>query len=124
MSVFDLATFGSGAPRGRLDMLRPYDSGVRRLCLSAIALCGLALTRASFAGPPYLTDDPEPVDFRHWEIYLATVPTQNAAGWSGTPPQLETNYGAAPNLQLSLTIPLSFAASRGSTTHFGYGDPL
>jgi hypothetical protein len=24
------------------------------------------------AGPPYTTDDPEPVEYRHWEFYLAT----------------------------------------------------
>ena len=28
------------------------------------------LARTSFAGPPFLTDDPEPVEFKHWEAYL------------------------------------------------------
>jgi hypothetical protein len=24
----------------------------------------------SFGGPPFNTDDPQPVDFRHWEYYV------------------------------------------------------
>jgi hypothetical protein len=36
-------------------------------------LLGLQATTAQ-AGPSYETDDPEPVDFGHWEFYLATQP--------------------------------------------------
>ena len=25
------------------------------------------------AGPPFLTDDPEPVDYQNWEFYIASV---------------------------------------------------
>ena len=25
------------------------------------------------AGPPFNTDDPEPVEFKHWEYYIATI---------------------------------------------------
>lgn len=36
-----------------------------------MAFGALALTAASaFAGPPFRTDDPEPVDYQHWEINL------------------------------------------------------
>ncbi len=24
-------------------------------------------------GPPYTTDDPEPVELRHWEVYVASA---------------------------------------------------
>ena len=27
-------------------------------------------SRLVFAGPPFITDDPEPVDLKHWEVYL------------------------------------------------------
>jgi hypothetical protein len=44
-------------------------------------LIGLFLMPAAraFGGPPFLTDGPEPTDFRHWEIYLLPWPTGSAA---------------------------------------------
>jgi len=36
--------------------------------LWCVGLCGLPA--AAVAGPPFLTDDPEPVPFRHYELYV------------------------------------------------------
>jgi hypothetical protein len=77
---------------------------------------------AARAGPPFITDDPEPVEFRHWEIYLASQLTHDSGGWSGTSPHLELNYGAIPNLQLHLIAPVAFNAPSQGSRHFGYGD--
>ena len=74
------------------------------------------------AGPPYITDDPEPVDYRHWEIYLASMLSHDGAGWSGTLPHTEVNYGAAQNLQLHVIAPASFNHPDGETVSSGYGD--
>ena len=59
-----------------------------------------------WAGPPFQTDDPEPVEFRHYEVYVF-------GGSDGTPvetdpvgPAFEANWGAAPNLQLHIIMPL------------------
>ena len=49
------------------------------------------------AGPPFVTDDPEPVEYRHWEIYLASQHAKDKDGWSGTAPHFEVNYGVLPN---------------------------
>jgi len=35
----------------------------------------LLLPAAAIAGPPYRTDDPEPVDFQHWEFYTFSTGT-------------------------------------------------
>ena len=45
----------------------------------AVALCAavLAAPATAWAGPPFLTDDPEPTDTGHWEIY---APAVDAAG--------------------------------------------
>ena len=32
-------------------------------------LFALLLATPAWAGPPFLTDDPEPTDLHHWEIY-------------------------------------------------------
>ena len=50
------------------------------------------------AGPPYVTDDPEPVEFRHWEFYLATQHFITRDVATGTAPHVEVNYGAWPGL--------------------------
>ena len=74
------------------------------------------------AGPPYVTDDPEPVEFRHWEFYLATqhLVTRDAA--TGTAPHVEVNYGAWPGLQLHVIAPLAYARPSGGSTSYGVGD--
>jgi hypothetical protein len=79
----------------------------------------LVLPRAARAGPPFFTDDPEPVAFRHYEIYVAAQYEHDADDASGSLPLLEVNFGAAPNLQLSASLPLSYA--RTSSTPAAYG---
>ena len=48
---------------------------------SLLALVTLLTPGALFAGPPFVTDDPEPVEFRHFEIYLASVTSRDFGGW-------------------------------------------
>ena len=75
-----------------------------------------------WAGPPYVTDDPEAVQFRHWEFYLASQHFHTAAGWSGTAPQIEVNYGAFRNIQLHVIMPLAYDAPSGRNARYGAGD--
>ncbi|HZF02673.1 MAG TPA: transporter [Methylomirabilota bacterium] len=75
-----------------------------------------------FAGPPFVTDDPEPVDYQHWEFYIASQHTQTADGWSGTAPHIEINYGTVSNLQLHLIAPMAYNAPDNGSAHYGYGD--
>jgi hypothetical protein len=37
--------------------------------LGAGLICSLFMSSEAMAGPPYRTDDPEPVDYQHWEFY-------------------------------------------------------
>jgi len=71
-----------------------------------LVLTFLNLSRA-LAGPPFVTDDPVPTDYRDWEIY-AGLQYENATG-GDTPfgaPFLELNYGAMPNVQVSMSTAL------------------
>ena len=74
------------------------------------------------AGPPFLTDDPEPVDYQQWEFYVASMHFQTADGWSGTAPHIEVNYGVITNVQLHLIAPLAYNAPSDGGSHYGYGD--
>jgi hypothetical protein len=87
------------------------------LALPMLAASGLAM-----AGPPFVTDDPEPVEYQHHELYLATQQTKSADGRAGTLPHVEYNYGAAPNLQLHAIVPLAFSNPVGGPSQHGLGD--
>ena len=82
-----------------------------------LAYSGLAL-----AGPPFLTDDPEPVPYQHHEFYIATQQTKTADGRTGTLPSFEYNYGALPDLQLHAIVPFAFNDPTGGDSHHGLGD--
>src|ERR1700760_4283684 len=86
----------------------------------AVALLGLTGAPA-FAGPPYVSDDPEPTDYKHFEIYTFTNGTRTrdgAAGESG----IDFNYGAAPDLQLTATLPGAFNQPAGEGLALGPGN--
>lgn len=94
---------------------------VRGLAVAVAAGILLVPARA-FAGPPYVTDDPEPVEHRHWELYLASQSFHDSDGWTGTAPHFEVNYGVIPNVQLHLIAPLAYSAAATGSAHYGYGD--
>lgn len=81
-----------------------------RAAAGRLGAVALALAGPAWAGPPYVTDDPEPTDEGHWEIYgfANGVHTDGStAGESG----LDINYGAAKDLQLTVVVPAAYDAS-------------
>ena len=89
----------------------------------AAALVLFAVTTSpARAGPPFVTDDPEPVDLGHWEVYGFTAGTHVRGDTGGTLAGLEVNYGAAPNLQLHVIAPLAFDSPGGGAMQVGPGD--
>jgi len=82
----------------------------------------LIFAREAIAGPPFITDDPEPVDLHHWEVYISSVTSHDVSGTIGTAPHVELNNGAAPNLQLHIIIPLAFSRPTGGGFQGGLGD--
>ncbi|HEY3919572.1 MAG TPA: hypothetical protein VGL83_17420 [Stellaceae bacterium] len=92
-----------------------------RAALIAMAL-SIAFAPVALAGPPFRTDDPEPVDYQHWEVYAFSAGTHVDGDTSGTLPGVEINYGALPDVQLHVVAPLAYDHPDGSGTKFGYGD--
>ncbi|SDS71772.1 transporter [Bradyrhizobium canariense] len=76
------------------------------------------LTRAAVAGPPYVSDDPEPTDYKHFEIYTFNNGTTTRDGTTGES-GIDFNYGAAPDLQLTATLPAGFDLPAGGGTNVG-----
>lgn len=88
-------------------------------------LAAVALSAASFAawaGPPFRTDDPEAVEYKHAEFYVFTTQTLAADGRTGVLPAFEFNYGIFENVQFHLVAPYAFNTPSGQGTTHGYGD--
>jgi hypothetical protein len=94
----------------------------RSYAVTVVVFTLLAGASPVCAGPPFRTDDPEPVDYRHWEFYAAAQYQNDKGSLSGTAPHFELNYGAAPNMQLHLIIPDAYNRPKGGPTLFGPGD--
>ena len=73
------------------------------------------------AGPPYLSDDPEPTDYGHFEIYAfanGTVGSNGNQGETG----IDFNYGASPDLQLTAVLPAGYAHPNGGPAAVDLGN--
>lgn len=75
----------------------------------------------ALAGPPFLTDDPEPTDTGHWEIYGPLIEGEGrGSDFEGTT-GIEVNYGAAKNLQITAGLPAAYTHA-SSSWQWGRGD--
>lgn len=83
---------------------------------------GLALLPPLRAGPPFLTDDPAPVDFGHREAYLFASGDRTGDGNAVNGPAMEFNYGVLPDTQLHLVMPIAHFTPSGGSTTTGPGD--
>jgi hypothetical protein len=86
-----------------------------------VLLLGVLGPAPSWAGPPFVTDDPEPVEYQHWEIFLATSYAAGLDGGSGSAPQFDINYGFLPEAHINLVCPFAFHSTDGES-NYGYGD--
>jgi hypothetical protein len=68
------------------------------LCLLSIPVC---------AGPPFQTDDPQPIDFRNYEFYTFANADGTAVEFDTSGPAVEFNWGALPNVHLHIIVPCS-----------------
>lgn len=71
------------------------------------------------AGPPFQTDDPEPVGFRHYEAYFFGTFDRAGGATFSQMPSVEFNWGAAPNVQLHIIVPGTYLSPGGA---YGIGD--
>ena len=95
------------------------------------AICFLAIAAtAAHAGPPFQSDDPEPVDFRHYEFYVFGATDGTGVEMDAVGPAVEFNWGILPNTQFHIVIPAAaifpannpaYAAGTGPR-QFGLGD--
>ena len=88
-----------------------------RPAVAALSCCTALLAHA---GPPFVTDDPEPVGLRHWEINTAATASWRGPQGSFGLPSVDINYGAGENVQLHAQP--RFDLERGGGTNRGIDD--
>ncbi len=76
----------------------------------------------ALAGPPYLSDDPEPVDYQHWEFYDFSMGIRAAGATDGVAPACDCNYGILPNVQLHLQSGVALHREKGGPLTYGATD--
>jgi len=74
------------------------------------------------AGPPFRTDDPEPVELGHLELYTSWMETRTQPGSFGLLPQVEFNAGILPDTQFHLALAQAYASPNGGPVSRGFGD--
>jgi|HubBroStandDraft_2_1064218.scaffolds.fasta_scaffold29930_4 hypothetical protein len=75
--------------------------------ISRLIFAWIMCAAPALAGPPYVTDDPEPTDPGHYEIYLFSDGATLRGDWGGSG-GIDFNYGAAPDLQLTAVLPVAW----------------
>ncbi len=101
-------------------MIRRHSIPLNRLSVTILFFIFIPAT--AWSGPPFVTDDPEPVKYRHGELYISSIYTESRDGKTGTLPHLEFNYGIIPDVQFHILVPFAFSHPDGGSTSYGLGD--
>ncbi|MEO7241048.1 MAG: hypothetical protein ABIW16_06570, partial [Sphingomicrobium sp.] len=100
----------------------PHRPRLPRVIRAGAAIIAALSASAAVAGPPYDTDDPEPTELGHWEIYAFTGADGRHGDVDGVA-GFDLNYGPIADVQLTATLPLGFAHQAGrSGWRGGAGD--
>ena len=89
---------------------------------AAMVLMTCMATGRARGGPPFVTDDPDPTEYKHWEIDAFATYNHTARGDFAQLPALEVDYGLIPDVQLHAIAPLTLSRVSGGATEYGYGD--
>jgi len=87
--------------------------------LLLIFVCMFFTSGLAYAGPPFITDDPEPTETAHWEIYNYVQGVKAGGVFAGSG-GFDINYGGFEDVQLTAVVPGNFET--GSQARAGLGD--
>jgi hypothetical protein len=110
---------------GSLSRLISSDGKERHIKLwsAAIGIACLLATCSTQAGPPFVTDDPEPPPPGGWEINIPFIFERTPGSTEMDAPLFDLNYGL-PDIQLKLEFPIEIAHEDNNGTAAGLGDML
>ncbi len=107
----------------RAPFMKSKSGRVQARHLPGVSLAAfLLLSSSALAGPPFITDDPEPTDYQHYELYFFSLGTHATGELTGVAPSCDCNYGGLPNVQLHFQPGMAVAKSNNSSLQWGLGD--
>jgi hypothetical protein len=87
---------------------RGVKSDVKTASLLGLLVLAFAPV-AAWGGPPFQTDDPEPIDYKNYEFYTFASADGTPVEMDTVGPAVEFNWGALPNVHLHIILPLAEA---------------
>jgi Putative MetA-pathway of phenol degradation len=88
---------------------------------AALSLAWFGIAKMSLAGPPFVTDDPEPPPPGGWEINVPFIIERTPGNTEMDAPLFDINYGL-PEIQLKLEFPVKIIRDDEAGTSAGPGD--
>jgi hypothetical protein len=101
-----------------MKLLTPF----RKTVFAVVSLVVYLAPQHASAGPPFVTDDPDTTDYKHWEIDFFSIYSHTAGVDFAQFPALEVDYGLIPDVQLHAIMPLNYDRAPGGSAQWGYGD--
>lgn len=89
--------------------------------LTLLLLFLIALPTLWAQGPPFQTDDPVPVDYRHFEFYIFGTMDGTPKEIDSAGPAFEFNWGAIPRVQIHAVLPLGTVAPLNNPVYLPEG---
>ena len=80
-----------------------------KVASALLSLAILLTSNSAWAGPPFQTDDPEPIDYKNYEFYTFATADGTPVEMDTAGPAVEFNWGALPETSAS-----SYHSSSGS----------
>jgi hypothetical protein len=81
--------------------------GAARMACAIAFLATILCAAVAWAGPPFQTDDPEPIDYKNYEFYTFAAADGTPVEMDTVGPAAEFNWGALPNVHLHIIVPLA-----------------
>jgi hypothetical protein len=95
-------------------------SKVGKAAMLSMSVLFIAVLTAK-AGPPFQTDDPQPVDFHHYEFYAFGNADGTSVEMDTSGPAAEFNWGILPNTQFHIIVPLASVVPSNEAKYFPSG---
>lgn len=109
-------------PRSHHVFRRPSGNPSRHL-LMAVATGGLLCSPSAFAGPPFMTDDPEPIERGRSEAYLFSTYDKGPQGdKTFAAPAFEFNTSPVEDVHLHAMLPFLGVHPGDGRNQYGMGD--
>lgn len=86
-----------------------------------LACLAVVLPGWAAAGPPFITDDPQPVDLHHFETFYFSAGSTARDGYGGAS-GIDFNYGAAKDLHINIVVPYEYDRPAGGPDTGGIGN--